>query len=215
VPVFTPSLDLFTELRAFRKAVLGAPSSPPTSPPCWSRPRRRGDADDTDAEYEPFKRVPIDRGMMTTLPPGMKMSSSTAKQPATTYEMFQEKCLGEACRPLSYPLNLALGTSQKFNFSRRSSTTSTTARGSGRAGRLRAGRAQPAVPPWYTEAVLAGAVPAYDGRHPAAARVALAGVRAARPVVDAQADHERLAERDAHLPRVLGEKDAAGTTGGT
>jgi hypothetical protein len=36
---------------------------------------------------------------------------------ATTYEMFQEKCLGEAVRPLGYPLNLALGTSQKFNFS--------------------------------------------------------------------------------------------------
>jgi capsid protein len=36
---------------------------------------------------------------------------------STTYEMFQEKCLGEACRPIAYPLNLALGTSQKFNFS--------------------------------------------------------------------------------------------------
>jgi len=31
--------------------------------------------------------------------------------------MFQQACLGEACRPLNYPLNLALGTSQKFNFS--------------------------------------------------------------------------------------------------
>jgi capsid protein len=32
VPVFTPSLDLFAELRAFRRAVLGAPSWRPTSP---------------------------------------------------------------------------------------------------------------------------------------------------------------------------------------
>jgi hypothetical protein len=45
------------------------------------------------------------------------MNQFDAKQPTTTYEMFQEKCLGEACRPLNYPLNLALGTSQKFNFS--------------------------------------------------------------------------------------------------
>jgi hypothetical protein len=60
----------------------------------------------------------------------MKLSQFTAAEPATTYEMFQEKCLGEACRPLSYPLNLALGTSQKFNFQLApSSTTSTTARG--------------------------------------------------------------------------------------
>jgi capsid protein len=72
---------------------------------------------DDDAEVVPFKRVPINKGMQTTLPAGMKMHQFDPKQPATTYEMFQEKCLGEACRPLSYPLNLALGTSQKFNFS--------------------------------------------------------------------------------------------------
>jgi hypothetical protein len=47
----------------------------------------------------------------------MKLHQFTAPGETTTYEMFQEKCLGEACRPLNYPLNLALGTSQKFNFS--------------------------------------------------------------------------------------------------
>jgi hypothetical protein len=42
VPVFTPSLDLFAELRAFRRAVLGPPRSRPTSPPCWSRTAASG-----------------------------------------------------------------------------------------------------------------------------------------------------------------------------
>ncbi|HLW67860.1 MAG TPA: phage portal protein [Gemmataceae bacterium] len=123
VPVFTPSLDLFAELRSFRKAVIlnannaanitavletEAPANLQDIPAATTNANTAG---------TPFDKLPIDRGMMVTTPWGAKLKQFVSSQPATTYEMFQEKCLGEACRPLNYPLNLALGTSQKFNFS--------------------------------------------------------------------------------------------------
>jgi hypothetical protein len=61
------------------------------------------DTDDDDVEYKPFSKVPIERNDVMT-PPGTTVKGFDAKQPSTTYEMFQEKCLGEACRPLNYPL---------------------------------------------------------------------------------------------------------------
>lgn len=115
IPAFTSALDLFAELRAFRKSVLSAAQ--------WAANmtaylETEAPADDTGGDTpEPFDHIPIDRGTMTTLPAGNKLNQLNPLQPATTYEMFQEKCLGEACRPIAYPLNLALGTSQKFNFS--------------------------------------------------------------------------------------------------
>ena len=115
VPVFTPALDLFTELRAYRRAVL---SKAQIAANLTAVLETEAPADDDGSRTPtPWAHIPIDRGTYTTLPGGAKMHPFESAEPQTTYEMFQEKCLGEACRPLSYPLNLALGTSQKFNFS--------------------------------------------------------------------------------------------------
>jgi len=115
IPVFTPSLDEFTELRAFRKAILAKVQVAANLTAVLEMPAPANAEDNTDAE--PFDKLPIDNGMMVTTPGGAKLAQFASSEPSTTYEMFQEKCLGEACRPLNYPLNLALGTSQKFNFS--------------------------------------------------------------------------------------------------
>lgn len=115
IPAFTSSLDLFTELRAFRKAVVKNAQIAAQFTAVLET-EAPADADDVDTPT-PWDHIPIDNGTYTTLPGGAKMHGFDPKQPSTTYEMFQEKCLGEACRPLAYPLNLALGTSQKFNFS--------------------------------------------------------------------------------------------------
>jgi capsid protein len=115
VPVFTSALDLFSELRAFRKAVLQK-AQLAANLTAVLETEGPPDPDDEDTP-EPFDHVPIDKGTMTTLPAGNTLKPFESAEPATTYEMFQEKCLGEACRPMSYPLNRALGTSQKFNFS--------------------------------------------------------------------------------------------------
>lgn len=192
VPAYTSSLDLFAELRAFRRAVLKsaeiaadfAVSLESEFPPS---------GEDNDTEYEPFKRVPIERGLMTVLPHGMRGAKLGNDQPATTYEMFQTLCLGEACRPLSYPLNLALGTSMRFNFS------------SARLDHLnyratldveRAACARDVLDrllaAWWEEAVLAGAVRPHDGLAVPPHEWHWPGHTSIDPVADAQADHERL-----------------------
>jgi len=114
VPAFTPALDLFNELRSFRKAVLAKAQ---VSANLTAVLESEAPSDDDSQTSSPFDKIPIDRGVLTTIPGGSKLHQYDTGEPGTTYEMFQEKCLGEACRPLSYPLNLALGTSQKFNFS--------------------------------------------------------------------------------------------------
>jgi lambda family phage portal protein len=123
VPVFTSALDLFTELRAFRKAVLQKAQVAANLTAVLETEARADDGTDDDTADEDagdddfFDHIPIARGVMTTLPGGNKLHQFESGDPSTTYEIFQEKCLGEACRPMRYPLNLALGTSQKFNFS--------------------------------------------------------------------------------------------------
>lgn len=204
IPVFTSSLDLFTELRAFRRAVLGAAEiAADFAAVLESDPRSAAvDEEDTDAEFEAFKRVPIDRKMLTSLPPGAKMHQFDARQPTTTYEQFQEKCLGEACRPLSYPLNLALGTSQKFNFS------SAKLDHINYRGGLTVERTQcetvalnPLFRLWHEEAVLAGVIPAYDGTALPPFEWHWPGFEPLDPVADATADHERLAHGTLTLQR--------------
>lgn len=158
IPAFTSALDLFTELRAFRKATLGAAQIAANFTAVLESELNPADADDADTGT-PFDHIPIDRFTMTTLPAKTKLKQMEAEHPTTTYEQFQERCLGEACRPISYPLNLALGTSQKFNFSsakldhinyRQSLTVER-----GQCERIALNRIFRA---WYEEATLAGAV---------------------------------------------------------
>lgn len=119
VPAFTSSLDLFVELRSFRKAVLAKANLSANLTAVLETDPDEGPPADEDGSQtpQPFDTTPIDRGVFSSLPAGAKLKQFTTGEPGTSYEMFEEKCLGEACRPLSYPLNLALGTSQKFNFS--------------------------------------------------------------------------------------------------
>lgn len=196
VPVFTSSLDLFTDLRAYRKAVIGAAEIAADYAAVLEQSEKIGAFanEDEDVEFEAFKRVMIDRKMMTMLPPGAKMNQFDPKQPAQTYEMFQQVCLGEACRPLAYPLNLALGSSQKFNFSS-ARLDHVNYRGS-----LRIERSQcettvltPMLREWFYEALLAGAVRAFDGVRPPPFEWHWPGFEPLDPAVDAAADHDRLA----------------------
>lgn len=196
VPIFTPSLDLFTELRAYRRAVLGAAETAADYAAVLEQDPQIGAVsdEDGDTEYQAFKRVEIVRKMMTMLPPGAKLSQFDAKQPTTTYEMFQEKCLGEACRPLAYPLNLALGTSQKFNFSS-AKLDHVNYRGQLSVERDDCSRVvmDHIFRVWYEEATLTGAVAMYDGTNVPEHEFHWPGYEPLDPVVDATADHARLA----------------------
>lgn len=119
VPVLTASLDVAAELRAFRKAVLANVQISADYAAVFETEFGVANTGSDAAEkgYKPFQRVALNRGMGSFLPPGTKMSQLKPEHPTTTYGDFSEKCLAEKIRPMSYPLNLALGTSQKFNFS--------------------------------------------------------------------------------------------------
>jgi lambda family phage portal protein len=197
VPVFTPSLDLFAELRAFRRATLGAAEIAADYAAVAQQDRETGayepDAD-TGQEYQPFSRVPLVRKMMTVLPPGMTLNQLKSEHPTTTYEMFSTVCLGEAIRPLSYPLNLALGTSQKFNFSsakldhinyRNSLTIERNQCNRGPLDRI--------FRAWHEEAVLCGAIPVGRGLTPPPRAWHWPGYESIDPLVDTQAATQQIA----------------------
>ena len=195
VPVFTSSLDLFAELRAFRKAVL-------TNAQIAASMTAVLETDTPDYEtgeeggtlIKPFSKAPIDRGMFSYLPAGTKMNSFDPKQPQTTYEMFQEKVLGESIRPLRYPLNLALGTSQKFNFSS-AKLDFLDYRNSLANERDECSRMvlEKTFREWYTEAVLSGAIQMYDGLALPPHEWHWPGFESIDVQVDATADAQRIA----------------------
>lgn len=201
VPVFTPSLDLFTEMRAFRKAVVRAAETAADFSVVLTQELGAAyeglDEDGSGAPNDglkPFSRTPITRGMFTALPPGAKMQQMAAAHPATTYEMFQEKCLGEAVRPMAYPLNLALGSSQKFNFSsaRLDHINYRSMLGVERAEceRVVLNKVWRA---WWEEAVREGAVPAWNGLKAPPVVWHWPGFEPLDPVADATADSTRIA----------------------
>lgn len=120
VPVFTPALDLFTELRSFRKATVKKVN---ISAQITGVLETDGPADtETDDQGNivvrtPYDHIPIEMGLLTTLANKQKLHQFDSGTPNAQYREFTYLCVGEACRPLAYPLNLALGTSQEFNFS--------------------------------------------------------------------------------------------------
>jgi lambda family phage portal protein len=198
IPVFSPSLDLFTELRAYRRAVLGCAEVAADYTAIIQQSERTGtggDPTDADQEWEPFKSLPIDRRQMAFLPAGATISQLRSEQPTTTYDSFQEKCLSEACRPLNYPLNLALGTSQKFNFSSAKLDHINYRNG------LRVERDHcdaiansKMFREWYTEAVLVGAIRQFkDPYTPPPHEWHWPGFEPLDASVDSKADADRLA----------------------
>jgi capsid protein len=113
VPELTPALPLFSQLRRFTLAVLGAAEVaadfsaiihsdlPPNS---------------EFREGIPFESFDIERRMMMTLPAGWKMSQFIAQQPSATYEMFKKEILNEIARALKVPFSIAAGNSSGYNY---------------------------------------------------------------------------------------------------
>ncbi len=195
VPIFTPSLDLFNDMRSFRKSVMDNAKLVAQHTVMLESEAPAGlDDDDNNEENYAFKRVPIFNGTMSQLPSGMKANTIDPKQPATTYDMWQTVCIGEACRPLSYPLILALGTAQKFNFSSAKLDVKQYR------GTLTVERSDcetvvmnKSFKAWYQEAVLVGRVRAYDGLKLPPKEWHWPGFYPLDDLVDAEADLMRLA----------------------
>lgn len=195
VPVFTPSLDMFVELRDFRKSTLqtARTHSKYTAVVESDMPADDGTESGGDNVFKPGESFAIDNGQLVTLPGGAKMNAFKSESPNTTYEMFTRQCLGEACRPLNFPLLKALGTSEKSNFS--SAKLDYTDYRAGldvERSQSEAVNLNPLFKEWYTEAALTGAIRAWDAMKVPPHEWHWPGYTSLDPLNDAEADSLRL-----------------------
>jgi lambda family phage portal protein len=114
IPELTPALELFEQMRTFRMATLSAAEAAALFTVLI---KATGPAATVDDSLQAMTTTPVERGMITNLPYGFDAAQMKAEHPSTTYEVFIYCLLAEACRCLNVPLNIALGTSQHFNFS--------------------------------------------------------------------------------------------------
>jgi lambda family phage portal protein len=114
IPEITPALPLFSQLRRLTLATLTAAE---TAADIAALIESTMTPDDDESETEPFETIEINRGMMTTLPDGYKMSQMKAEHPTTTYEMFKREILCEAGRCIGFPKLLSLMDASGYNYS--------------------------------------------------------------------------------------------------
>lgn len=114
VPELTASLGLFAQMRRYTLAVLTAAE---TAASFAATLESEAPPDGSDTEATPFDTLEIERGMMTTLPSGMKLQQLKAEQPTTTYSMFKTELLKEIGRSANAPFNVTAGDSSPYNYS--------------------------------------------------------------------------------------------------
>lgn len=114
VPEITASLPLFAQLRRYTLATLTAAE---TAADFAALLESDLPPDAETSEPNPFETLEIERGMMTTLPSGAKLSQLKAEQPTTTYPQFKSELLKEIGRPVNAPFNVVAGDSSPYNYS--------------------------------------------------------------------------------------------------
>jgi lambda family phage portal protein len=119
IPEVTPALPLFAMLRRYTLAtILAAETAADFAAVIETTANTYDSTGQTvDTSVAPFDHVQIDRGMMTSLPYGWKMSQFRPEQPTTTYESFRNAILMEIARCLGMPTNKARGDSSQYNYS--------------------------------------------------------------------------------------------------
>ncbi len=112
IPHFTPALPLFAQLRRYTLAVLSAAE---IAADFAATLETEAGADDEEIP-NPFETLEIERGMMTALPAGSKMSQLKAEQPTGTYTEFTDTLLREIPRCENVPFIVATLDSTKSNY---------------------------------------------------------------------------------------------------
>ncbi len=116
IPELTSSLPLFAYLRRWTLASLAAAEVAATMGAAVLESDAPANEEDS-VEPSPFATVQIERGQMTELPGGFKLSQLNPTQPTTTYGDFKREILQECGRPLRMPVNIVTADSSKHNFS--------------------------------------------------------------------------------------------------
>ena len=120
IPEITTSLPLCALLRRYTLAVVRAAELaaefsgvlesqlPPGATP-WT------DGSGNLLEDDPFDLIPVEMGMLTTMPWGMSLKQLKPEQPIVSYDEFVASLLREITRPLLVPYNRSAGTSKDSN----------------------------------------------------------------------------------------------------
>jgi capsid protein len=116
IPEITPALPLFAFLRRYTLATILAAEIAADFAAVLETAAANYDEDDMD-DVAPFSNVPIDRGLLTALPRGYKMSQFKPEQPTTSYEAFRNAILQEIARCVHMPANKARADSSAYNYS--------------------------------------------------------------------------------------------------
>ncbi len=113
IPELTPSLSLFSEMRAYTKAVVAAAETAAD----FAAVVYSEVGADPDEQPDPFDVVELEKRMATVLPAGYKLGQIRAEQPTSTYGDFIWTLLREIARCLNVPLTVAGLDSSKSNLS--------------------------------------------------------------------------------------------------
>jgi len=114
VPILAPALPLFSKLRRYTLAVLGAAEAAAMQAGVLYTDGAPNDED--SVEGEAFEAVEFERNMFTTLPGGYRLEQLKAEQPTTTYSEFKAELIDEAARCENVPSNIARGNSSSYNY---------------------------------------------------------------------------------------------------
>ncbi|MBL4698289.1 MAG: phage portal protein, partial [Phycisphaerales bacterium] len=113
IPDITPALPLFSQLRRFTPAVLGAAETAADfAGILYTDTPANGEAE----AVEPMDAIELEARSLLTMPGGWKMAQLKAEQPATTYAEFKREILNEIARCLNMPFNIAAGNSSGYNY---------------------------------------------------------------------------------------------------
>lgn len=129
IPELTPALPLFAMLRRYTLAVTRAAeiaadhaavlesNLPPDTDDWQPTPAPTSEPAIPGGGLAPFDQVTIERGLMTTLPAGWKLSQLRAEQPNTAHDAFVRALLKEIARSIPIPYAIAAGDYSDVNYS--------------------------------------------------------------------------------------------------
>jgi len=113
IPDLTPALPLFSQLRRYTLAVIGAAE---TAADFAGILYTDSPADGEATSVTPMDSIELEMRSLLTMPEGWKMDQMRAEQPTTTYDMYVRAVLNEIARCLNMPFNVAAGNSSGYNY---------------------------------------------------------------------------------------------------
>jgi len=114
VPEITPAIPLFSQLRRYTLAVLGAAETVADfAAVLFTNAPASGEAADVAA----MDIVALEKRMATVLPEGWELGQIKPEQPNSTYAEFKRELLNEIARCIGMPFNIAACNSEGYNYS--------------------------------------------------------------------------------------------------